>query len=584
MITFRMVLRCLLLFGLVWRLQATEDDRLQAFFQKYLEERFQLQPLDATRLGDHRFDHLLDDLSPKARKAQIQHVRDTLKAMSRQLEYTKLSRNGQIDFDILKHELEAGLWLEENTRPFETNPRIYNEYISDSVFQLLVQSPLPKETNIANAVKRMAHIPGVIAAARQNLKNPPRVVLETAIRQNRGSISFYEKDIFEIVSQTSQGDALKREAARVVSELKEYQRFLEQDLLPRATGDWRLGKRRFAKKLELVLDAGMTAADVLRDAEAEFRRVTDAMLTISRQLWNTYYPEKPFPPETAEGRRNTIQLVLHAVNQEHGQPDQLVQDARATVDRIKSFIREKDILRLPDPDRCQIIEMPEFQRGNSLAYLNSAPPLDPSAPSLYAISPPAADWEPRRTKTLLEEYNRHMLQILTIHEAYPGHYVQLEYSNRAGSLIRRVLQSGVYVEGWAVYTEQTLLDQGFGGGDPRLRLMQLKFYLRAVGNAILDHKMHCLKMTDDEAFRFLTEDAFQSEEEARQKIVRAKQTSVQLSTYFVGRMAMQRLRDAMQIRLGQRFALGRYHEAVLEQGSVPVKYLQELVSTRLEQP
>jgi uncharacterized protein (DUF885 family) len=142
----------------------------------------------------------------------------------------------------------------------------------------------------------------------------------------------------------------------------------------------------------------------------------------------------------------------------------------------------------------------------------------------------------------------------------------------------------VYIEGWAVYTEQTLLDQGFGDGDPRLRLMQLKFYLRAVGNAILDHKMHCLNMSDDQAFHFLTKDAFQSEEEARQKIVRAKQTSVQLSTYFVGRMAMQRLRDAMQTKLGKEFQLGSYHEAVLEQGSVPVKYLPELLHARFAKP
>lgn len=425
-----------LLAALLVPTRATEDARLEAFFQQYLEDRFRLQPLDATRLGDHRFDHLLDDLSPEARRKQIEHAKATLKDLSRKIEYSKLTRAGQIDFEMLKHELETGLWLEKNTRPFETNPRLYNEYISDSVFQLLVQSPLPKETNLANAIQRIEQIPKIIDAARQNLKHPPRVVLETAIRQNRGSISFYEKDIFEIVG-SSQPDNLKRATAKIVPALREYQSFLENDLLPKSTGDWRLGKRRFAKKLELVLDADMTADEVLRDAEAEFARVSDAMLTVSRQLWDNYFPDAAFPPDTRQGRREAIQRVLDAVNQEHGRPEELVADARATVDRIKRFVREKDILRLPEPDRCQIIEMPEFQRGNSLAYLNSAPPLDPEAPSLYAISPPASDWEPRRTKTLLEEYNRHMLQILTIHEAYPGHYVQLEYSNRAGSLIGR---------------------------------------------------------------------------------------------------------------------------------------------------
>jgi uncharacterized protein (DUF885 family) len=177
-----------------------------------------------------------------------------------------------------------------------------------------------------------------------------------------------------------------------------------------------------------------------------------------------------------------------------------------------------------------------------------------------------------------------MLQVLTIHEAYPGHYVQLEYSNRSRSLVRRILQSGAFVEGWAVYTEQMMLDQGYGDGDLRIRLMQLKFYLRAVVNAILDHKMHCTAMTDDEALKLLTEGAFQSEGEARLKIFRAKQSSTQLSTYFVGRMAHYRLRQQMQRELGDQFDLGRYHEAVISHGSVPTKYLPELVRERLRQP
>ena len=552
---------------------ATENEKLEIFFRSYLEDQFRLRPLDATRLGDHRFDHLLDDLSPEARKQQTALTKRVLRELPKAIDYRQLSRSGQIDFEILRHELETGLWLEENTRPYETNPRLYNEYISDSVFQLFAQSRLPLETNVANAISRISYIPRIVEAAKQSLKNPPRAVLETAILQNRGSIGFYEKGIYDFAGESRQRADLKRACDQLLPVLRGYQEFLQNELLPRAKGEWRLGKRKFETKLSLVLDAGMSAEQVLRDAEEEFRRVTAAMLVVSRQLWSRYYPRQAFPADS----RQAITRVLQAVNQDHGKPEQLVDDARATVQKIKSFIAEKEILRLPDPDRCQVIEMPEFQRGNSLAYLNSAPPLDPEAPSLYAVSPPAADWEPRRVKTLLEEYNQHMLQILTIHEAYPGHYVQLEYSNRAGSLLRRVLQSGVYIEGWAVYTEQTMLDQGYGDGDLRLRLMQLKFYLRAVGNAMLDHQMHCTQMSDDEAFRFLTEQAFQSEEEARLKIVRAKQTSVQLSTYFVGRMAMQRLRDQMQLQLGDNFNLGRYHEAVLEQGSVPVKYLSELV-------
>jgi uncharacterized protein (DUF885 family) len=238
-------------------------------------------------------------------------------------------------------------------------------------------------------------------------------------------------------------------------------------------------------------------------------------------------------------------------------------------------------LKLPEPDNCQVVEMPEFRRGNSLAYLDNAPPLDPKASSIYAVSPPPADWTPEQIKSFLEEYNSHMLKILTIHEGYPGHYVQLEYANRNPSLIRRVYQSGTYVEGWAVYGEITMLNEGFGDGDLRLRLMQLKFYLRAVANSILDYQMHCTQMTDDEVMKFLVRDSYQSEGEAKLKIIRAKQSSVQLSTYFVGRMAHYQLHQAIEREMGDKFSLERYHNAVLINGSIPPKYLPELVRRNL---
>ena len=558
------------------------ESPLEFFFRHHLEQRFALHPTEATGLGDHRFDDRMDDLSPAALEKSLAHLKQSRALLHQEIDRAKLSADERINFDIFDHDLEGSIWVREQTQPFATNPRAYNEYISDSVFLILTQSRLPKETNVANAIARMKHIPAVVAAAQLNLKHPPRAVLETAIKQNKGSIGFYESEIFEFIGASPQLPALKAEAARVVLVLKEYQQWLEKDLLPRATDDWRLGKKKFAKKLEYTLNAGMTADQVLRDAEAEFARVNNDLYVIARQLWHRYFPEAPLPPADAAGRRTTVAKVIAAVSKEHGKPEEIVADTRATVDRIKAFIRERNILRLPEPDRCQIIEMPEFQRGNSLAYLNGAPPLDPEAPSFYAMSPPAKDWDAKRTQSLLEEYNRHLLQILTIHEAYPGHYVQLEYSSRTPSFLRRVLQSGVMIEGWAVYTEQMMLDQGYGNGDLALRLNQLKFYLRAVCNTILDNKLHTQNMTDAEAMRLMVEGAFQSQEEASLKLVRAKQTSTQLSTYFVGRMAHVRLREQMQRELGDQFNLARYHEALLSQGSVPMKYLPELVRAKLK--
>ncbi|MDZ4852259.1 MAG: DUF885 domain-containing protein [Pirellulaceae bacterium] len=577
---------CFLLFSLfaTSSFGQTEDERLASFFKAHLDETFQLRPLDATMLGDHRFDHLLDDISEVARRGWLENSRQQLVALEQSIDSGKLSRSGQIDFEIFRDELVRRVWLTEHTRPFEEDPRVYGGYINDSIYSLLTQSTLPREENIKNAISRMAEIPRIVATAKITLDNPPRSVLETAIGQNKGSIGFYEKGVFELVGDTPQHEKLRQATLPVIETLKDYQTFLESDLLPRANGDWRLGKSKFAAKLELVLDLNRTADQLLNDAEGEFVRVQGELYVIARQLWSRYFPKLILPPDDERGRRETIAMVTKAVSQEHGQPAALIGDARATVKGIQAFIRQQDILRLPASDRCQVIEMPEFRRGNSLAYLESALPLDPNGDSFYAVSPPPSVWDASRVKSFLEEYNRHMLQILTIHEAYPGHYVQLEYSNRSPSLIRRVLQSGVFVEGWAVYTEQMMLDQGYGEGSLPLRLNQLKFYLRAVANTILDYKMHCTEMSDQEALAFLTQEAYQSEGEARLKIIRAKQSSVQLSTYFAGRMAHYRLRQQIQREQTEAFDLGRYHEAVLDHGSVPVKFLPELVRERLKLP
>jgi len=574
------LLGCLFYAAPVWA--QAEDQKLAARFKVFLDEEFRHRPLEATRAGDHRFDDRLDDISPEAHvrtKARLQKAHDEL---PRDIAYDKLSRDGQIDFEIWRQYLERELWLMAKTDPFAEDPRVYNNYITESVYALLTQSTEPKHVNIKNAVSRIGQIPRIVEEAKRSLKAPPKVIVETAIRQNRGAIAFFERGIYEVVGETPQLSELRPAIQKILPSLEAYQTWLERELLPRVNGEWRLGKAKFAEKLELELNAAITAEEVLQEAEAEANRVEAEMYVIARQFWHKLFPKTTMPADDEKGRRKTIRAVLDQLSNDHAEPDQLVAEARATATAIKELIRAKDILTLPEPDRCQIIEMPEFQRGNSVAFLNPAPPLDVKAPSIYAVSPPPREWDVGRVRSFMKEYNRHMLKILTIHEAFPGHYVQLEYSNRNSSLIRKILYSGVFAEGWAVYTEQMMLDEGFGAGDPALRLMQLKWYLRAVVNAILDHRMHCFGMTDQEALTLLLDRAFQSEGEAILKIIRAKQSSCQLSTYFVGRMAFQRLRRRFQNELGDEFSLGRYHEAALAHGTLPVRYLPELMGGMLK--
>jgi uncharacterized protein (DUF885 family) len=556
---------------------ATEDEKLAAFFRDYLDAAFAAEPLRATRLGDHRFDGKLDDLSAAAQAANLKREKQALADLKAKIDVAQLTPAGKLDFEIFQHELTKGIWYVETFDPYRDDPLLYSGYLAESVYLLLTQSTLPKADNLRNATARMARIPTAVEQARANLGKPPRVKVETALVQAKGAVGFYTDEIYSIAGQKKGEGEFAANAEKCAAAIADYAKFLETEVLPRSRAEWRIGKEAYEKKFAFDVDAGVTPDQAFADAEKEFARIEHELAFVSRQLWSTLFPGEVLPPDDADGRRELIRRVLAEIGKDHSTPDSLLKDTQATVGAIKEFIAKADILKLPAPDRCEIRTMPGFARGNSLAYLNPAPPLDTRATSEYAVSPPPEGWDDRKVQSLLAEYNRAMLQILTIHEAYPGHYVQLEYGNRNPSLIRRVFASGTFAEGWAVYTEQVMLDQGYGNGDLKLRMQQLKFYLRAVGNAILDHNMHAGTWTDEQALDFLTTRAFQTEGEARGKIVRAKQTSCQLSTYFVGRNAFYRLRQKVQREQGKDFQLGRFHEAVLSHGTLPVKYLPELV-------
>ena len=563
------------------------DQRLAVAFKGWLDEYIAMQPFLGTRWGDHRFANKLEDLSPAGREKIVSHTRKTLDSLNKEFDPKQLSPDGRVDLATWKTGLERSVWIEENLAPLDTDPRSYNEYTTDSTYLLVTQTTLPKAAVTKACLARIREVPRLLEQARTNLgakkssRPPVRVFVETAIRQVPGSIAWYKSGLAEALGQGEGAEEVRREAAALVPLFEGYRQFLEKEVLPRSSDQWKLGPKLFAQKLEYELEADISAAEVLAEAEREFARVESEMAALSRTLWPTFFPGKAQLPDTPEGRRETTRRVIAEVSRDRGTVDTLVKDAKSGAEKLKAFIRKRGLLKLPEPDRCDILEMPEFQRGNSVAYLNNAPPLDFEARSVYAISPPPKDWDARRVESFLDEYNHRMMQILTLHEAYPGHYVQLEYANRNPSLVRRIFASGVYIEGWAVHMEQVMLDEGYGDGDLGLRLLQLKWYLRAVANAILDNNMHSGDWNETQALRFMVDKAFQSEGEALGKVVRSKQSPCQLSTYFVGRTAMHRLRQKVQTAQGDKFALLPYHQAVLEVGAVPVRFLPQLVEARL---
>jgi uncharacterized protein (DUF885 family) len=305
-----------------------EDTRLANYFQSYLEQEFRRHPVYATQQGNHDHDDRMDDLSPAARAKDVETARRTLADVRKEIDVKKLSRNGQIYFEIFTRSLDYSLWSAANDNRFEFDPRVYGEFISDSVFLLFTQSTLPRERNVQNAAKRIAEIPKVVAAAKAGLKNPPKVLTEVTIRRNKGAIAFYEKDIWEFAKETPGSEPLATPCRAAVAALKDYHTWLETDLLPRSTGEWRIGAEKFAKKLELELDAGLTAAEVLALAEAEADRVEREMYTIAKQLWAKHVPGRALPPDDPDGRRATTAAVLAELGKDHGRPEDLLADVR----------------------------------------------------------------------------------------------------------------------------------------------------------------------------------------------------------------------------------------------------------------
>jgi len=356
-----------------------------------------------------------------------------------------------------------------------------------------------------------------------------------------------------------------------------HQTWLEEELLPKAAGDFRIGAELYDQKLAFALDSPLGRKEIKARAEDEYESVRNQMYEVAQEVYLQTHPYTAFPDSPDESYKQVIiRAALETAYQQLPPRDGIVAVAREQLQQATDFVIEKNIVTMPD-DPVEIIIMPEFQRGVSVAYLDPPGPLDEGQVAFYAVAPLPADWTNEQVNSFLREYNLYSIQDLTIHEGVPGHYLQLALSNRYPSTLRSVLWSGPFVEGWAVYAERVMIDEGYLDRDPLMRLINLKWYLRAVTNAIIDAAIHVDGMTRDEAIKLMIEGGFQEEREAAGKWVRAQLTSAQLSTYFVGYQEHIEMRGAVEAEWGDEFTLRRYHDQALSYGSPPVKYVRALI-------
>jgi uncharacterized protein (DUF885 family) len=556
------------------------DQQFEQLVAAYMDEFPALSPVASTALGDHRFDSRLDEVSEEARQQKRDFYLKYLEQLGR-IDPTRLSRANQVDHALLEHELKGSLWSQETLQQWAWNPLSYTDLCGSAIYNLMARGFAPLEKRLRHVADRLERFPSLYRQVRETLvpDRVPKIHAETAVKQNPGVLSILDNLVKPHLGKLPPDERARLIEAMNLAEtaVQKHQQWLEDGLLPAARGDFRLGAELFDQKLAYTLKTRLTRTQVRERAEQEMLRVRDEMYRISREVYEQKFPYTQFPDEPTDAYKQAItRAALEMAYADAPRADAIVQTAKESLAMCTDFVREKDLLTLP-PDPVEIIIMPEFQRGVSLAYCDSPGALDVGLSTFYAIAPLPEDWTAEQVQSFLREYNVRSIHDLTMHEAMPGHFVQLAHSNRYPGKLRSVLSSGVFIEGWAIYSERAMIDAGFLDNDPLMRLINLKWYLRGIGNAIIDQAIHTEGMTRDEAMRLMLEDTFQEEREAAAKWVRAQLTSAQLSTYFVGAQELFDLRRDVEQAWGDDFNLKKYHDTILSYGSPPTQYVRALV-------
>ena len=560
--------------------ESEQDRAFAALSARFLDEGLALSPVAATQIGDHRFDAELDDLSPEGRQKAADWTRGMLSDLDG-IDSATLSRENQVDALILRNQLEGTLWDLETMQGWAWDPQAYSGLAGGAIYSLMAREFAPMPERLKSAAARMEKIPALLAQARANLDpaRVPKTHAETVARQPRGIFTLIDTFITPNADQLEGADRERLDAAidALRPAVEEHQAWLDDTLVPNAKGDFRIGAERYDEKLRFSLNSSLGREEIRSRAEAELARVRSEMYQVARVVLQDLdgAPETPDQP-TDEQQQAAIEAAMELANEDRPARDEVVDFAKYTLEVATDFVREHDIVTVPD-DPVKIILMPEFQRGFSVAYCDSPGPLDKGLDTYYAISPIPDDWNDAQVTSFLREYNKRMIHVLSIHEAMPGHYLEGAHSANHPSTLRAALRSGPFAEGWAVYTERVLADAGYLDNDPLFRLMQLKFYARSVGNAILDQGIHVENWTKEQAMDLMVRQTFQQQSEADGKWIRAQLSSTQLATYFVGAQEHFDMRRAAEEKEGESFDMKRYHDSVLAQGAPPVRFARQLL-------
>ena len=522
----------------------------------YFDFYFQFHPKEATAAGFHQYDSKLEDYSRASREGEISNLR-TFGAEFDRLDPSKLPTESAGDLAFLQNTIKGRLLELQSVQMWRKDPGLYVGDTTDSIFVLIKRSFAPPEERLHSVIARERQIPGALLAAHDNLLNPPKIYTQIALEQMPGIIEFFQKDVpaaFPGITDASLWAEFQRTNADAVKALQDFQVFLQNDLLPRSGGDFRIGEDNFRKKLHDEEMVDIPLDELLKIGYAELHR-NQQRLKETAALINP----------NADPRE-----VLATLEKDHPAPDQLLPSFRNLLGSLREFIEAKQIITIPSPILPLVEETPPFMRATTTASMDTPGAYESKATeAMFNVTTPESGWTPKEVEEWMEGFNRGTILSTSIHEAYPGHYVQFLWAKRLTSKVRKLLYCNSNAEGWAHYTEQMMLDEGYGGGDPKLRMGQLQDALLRNSRFIVGIEMHTGNMTMEQAKEFFVSEGYQVPPVADVEAKRGTSDPTYL-VYTLGKLQIMKLREDYKKKLGDRFTLREFHDRFMEQGGVPL--------------
>ena len=575
---------CLLTLGCMTIVRAEKgnsaDKRFDAYKERFIIEMWKVYPAWASSVGYHKYDDVLVVPDENSRGKEMMFCKAHLDSLKK-YELADLSDVNKTDYHLIENQLKYAIWGITDEKQYEWDPSAYN--VSGGFADMLGNNYDSLNVRLHNFYTRMAQIPAYYSAAKRNIRNPTKEHTDLAIEQNTGGISVFTQDLTDALQKSTLSDAekakIKQRAMVSVGAIKNYIGWLKNQKMDNARS-FRLGKELYDKKFAFELQSGYSADQIFAKAIKHKTELHEKMYAITKQLWPKYLAAKAMPAN----KTMAIKTMIDVLSAKHTTPEGFQAAIEQQLPELIAFIKNKDLIYIDPAKPLVVRKEPAYMAGVAGASVNAPGPYDKNGNTYYNVGS-LEGWDKGKAESYLKEYNHYILPILNIHEAIPGHYTQLVYANQSPSIIKAILGNNAMIEGWAVYTERMMLENGYDidkdvnstEASPEMWLMYYKWNLRSTCNTILDYSVHTKDMSEDQAMNLLVNEAFQQKTEAEGKWKRVSVTQVQLCCYFTGYTEIYDLREELKKGMGDKFNLKKFHEKFLSYGSAPVKYIKQLM-------